>query len=1260
MPERLLAEQKWSPTQRAMFVGIILGCIALACIDLALALWVFSLLLLLNYSVIVLCKVLAALFGLNARFTIYIQEDTYQALTDDELPIYTILLPLYKESEVVEKLVAHIGQLDYPKEKLDVKVLLEENDDETLQAITAFGLPNWCELIIVPDLGPKTKPRACNVGLQQARGEFCVIFDAEDQPEPDQLKKVICAYKKLPEQVVCLQAKLNFFNAKEGLLPRCFALEYTTWFDLYLPGLHALRAPIPLGGTSNHFKTTALKELQGWDSYNVTEDCDLGIRIAEAGYSTRIIDSVTWEEAPRRIPDWVGQRSRWIKGYFQTFWVHTRQPIQRLKHLGLWGFFQMLITVGGQVACVILNPICWIVLLLWLYWQWPIIYVHSPYTLTLFAVSLALFQFNALFIGIHLIAAIRRRKYALIPYVILLPFYWILVSIGAWRGVLEFFWSPYKWVKTTHGMTGMQTAAIEVKQLATDQAETKQSAFVNPISQHGFLHKAGMTISILGLTALISMSSIMAPAYFGYTAKVEQARIALTGNYVENEQTPEQESWFAYRRVTVELALETKTDKDRFAEKDLRLLFFLKVRDGEWFHKSIDSFQVTNNIITVDVPLNEAWDSVISDFPWDNALLSRVRSFGVKAFHNSQAITGIKIHKITPQSGNVQEQAKLDIRDLTAPQNAQSYEVIEAKWTLNKSYANHFDTDLIYCDAVFTHESGTTTTLPAFYTQDYHQYLSSDGEQLIPKNKPYWCARFSPTQPGTYTWHITGKDHNGHTFRSEDKALHVQHRAHRGFLGQGENPRYFAFENGDYFYPLAINIRSPRDEINHDLFSFQMPAKETGTYVLFDFINKMKSGGINMGRVWMSPWYGGIEWNAAENGFHGLGVYNLQNAYRLDSVLKYAAKHDILIELALNHHGPFTQQYDSQWKDNPYNSSNGGPAKTPRDVLPNETSRSYFKKRLRYIAARYGAYPNLFAYTLWIEANVVDPRPPFLVDWHKEFGPFMNEVDAHRHLVSTEFNNRGYPPIWSQKDIEYTQVAAYNFGRGNIHELMNASRTLKPYKKPALVEEYMGLPAGGHEDVLAHEFHDGLWANFMLPLSGAPMPWWWNFIFEKDLHLHYNVFAKFIEGENLAQHTWDYKNNLPVQSSSDIKALGRFAKDRAFIWVYKDTASNIRFSGRYHHRRELARQAYRKHIPKTFSPIDQLTGKQDHGFMSITNAKIIIPATQLQTGRYRLETWDTWQSKEPELREISIDKLPYHLALPTLSKDIAIKLKAID
>jgi hypothetical protein len=230
-----------------------------------------------------------------------VTDEEIAALDDRDLPVYTILIPVYKEAKVLVELLDAVRNMDYPSTKMDIKVLMEADDEETIRTFRDWNAPSHFEGIVVPYALPKTKPKACNYGLIHARGEFVVIYDAEDKPAPDQLKRILVAFSKAPPEVVCIQAKLNYYNRNQNLLTRWFTVEYSMWFDLFLPGLDASNAPIPLGGTSNHFKRDALIEAGAWDPYNVTEDADLGIRIHKRGYKTAVVDSTTYEEANSHV-----------------------------------------------------------------------------------------------------------------------------------------------------------------------------------------------------------------------------------------------------------------------------------------------------------------------------------------------------------------------------------------------------------------------------------------------------------------------------------------------------------------------------------------------------------------------------------------------------------------------------------------------------------------------------------------------------------------------------------------------------------------------------------------------------------------------------------------------------------------------------------------------------------------------------------------------------------------------------------------------
>jgi len=373
------------------------------------------------------------------------------ALDETTLPVFTILVPLYRESAVVPRLTAALNRLDYPRTRLDVKLIVEEDDEETIEALREEELPPHFKLVVVPDASPKTKPKACNYGLIQAEGTYVVIYDAEDRPEPDQLKKVVVAYAKAEDRIVCIQCKLNYYNRGQNILTRWFTTEYSNWFDLLMPGLDAADAPIPLGGTSNHFVREKLIEIGAWDPFNVTEDADLGIRLHKAGYKTAIIDSTTFEEANSELYNWIRQRSRWVKGYIQTWLVQMRHPLGLWRKLGWRSFFSFQFIVAGTFFAFLLNPFYWLLTTLWVLTEAGWIRQLFP-GVVYYCAAFGLYIGNFTFTYINVAGAMRRGYYDLVKYALLSPLYWALMSIGAWKGLAQLVFRPHYWEKTEHGL----------------------------------------------------------------------------------------------------------------------------------------------------------------------------------------------------------------------------------------------------------------------------------------------------------------------------------------------------------------------------------------------------------------------------------------------------------------------------------------------------------------------------------------------------------------------------------------------------------------------------------------------------------------------------------------------------------------------------------------------------------------------------------------------------------------------------------------
>lgn len=390
--------------------------------------------------------------GGDRNIDVKVTDHQVKIMDEKDLPTYTILVPMYKEPEVIRYLAGSLRKLDYPLSKLDIKLILEDDDEETIEAAKNLGLEGIFEIIRVPDSLPKTKPKACNYALHFARGEIVTIYDAEDQPEPDQLKKVVAAFRAAPDNTVCIQARLNYFNANENWLTRMFTLEYSLWFDFYLPALEALKIPIPLGGTSNHFKMEVLREVNAWDPFNVTEDADLGVRITQLGYRVGVVNSTTYEEANSRYGNWIRQRSRWIKGYMQTYLVHMRRPVELYKSVGFVGFWGFQFFIGGSVLSTLLAPMLYAMYAFWLVTDTHVFDVVFP-PLVLYISLFNLLIGNGYLIYLSMLGAFKRQLYMLIPYGLTMPFYWLMMSVASYKALWQLIHNPFYWEKTLHGIS---------------------------------------------------------------------------------------------------------------------------------------------------------------------------------------------------------------------------------------------------------------------------------------------------------------------------------------------------------------------------------------------------------------------------------------------------------------------------------------------------------------------------------------------------------------------------------------------------------------------------------------------------------------------------------------------------------------------------------------------------------------------------------------------------------------------------------------
>jgi len=462
-------------------------------------------------------KFYISIHGLTGtKRVIHITDDDIRAIRDEDLPIYTLLVPLFHEQEMLPHILSNIAKMDYPRDKLDVKILMEEEDEETLGKARKLGLFGNIEEIIspmtleeyrkflvifhpviIPNAELKTKPRACNYGLKRARGEFVVIYDAEDLPDRNQLKKVTIAFRRLGPEYACVQCMLNFYNSRKNILTRWFSIEYSYYYDYYIQGLDKIDAPIPLGGTSNHFRLKTLRELGAWDPFNVTEDADLGMRIARKKYKTGVLNSHTYEEAVTSVPSWIKQRSRWVKGFVITWFVTMRHPVRVFQDIGLKNFLIFQTGFGGNFYLPLMNLFLWIVFLAGFFIP---TYFSKWFDFWPFA-AIAVFNLivgNLFFLSMMLLATWKEKQKDLLIYSLFSPIYWILMSIGAWKGFLQLVaGKAYKWEKTTHGTSIILDESLIQNQPENITQSVKWIEVKEPVVQNG---KTKMTVPQLGFS----------------------------------------------------------------------------------------------------------------------------------------------------------------------------------------------------------------------------------------------------------------------------------------------------------------------------------------------------------------------------------------------------------------------------------------------------------------------------------------------------------------------------------------------------------------------------------------------------------------------------------------------------------------------------------------------------------------------------------------------------------------------------------------
>lgn len=365
------------------------------------------------------------------------------------LPRISVMVPLFRERNIAEKLVERLARIDYPRELTDILLVVEASDCVTIEALALARLPSWMRVIEVPPGTVRTKPRAMNYALHFCRGQIVGVWDAEDRPEPDQLHKVARGFDAAAPDIACLQGALDYYNPRSNWLARCFTIEYASWFRVLLPGVARMGLVVPLGGTTVFFRRDVLERVGAWDAWNVTEDADLGLRLARLGWRTAILDTTTDEEANCRALPWIGQRSRWLKGYAMTWGTHMRDPVALWRDLGPRAFLGFQIQFLGTLTQFLMAPLLWSFWLISLGFNHPLRVGDGVWAVALFGLFIGS---EAVSLAVGLWAVRGKRHRHLRPWVASLPLYFPLGCLAGWKAFYEIAVKPFYWDKTAHGL----------------------------------------------------------------------------------------------------------------------------------------------------------------------------------------------------------------------------------------------------------------------------------------------------------------------------------------------------------------------------------------------------------------------------------------------------------------------------------------------------------------------------------------------------------------------------------------------------------------------------------------------------------------------------------------------------------------------------------------------------------------------------------------------------------------------------------------
>jgi len=687
------------------------------------------------------------------------------------------------------------------------------------------------------------------------------------------------------------------------------------------------------------------------------------------------------------------------------------------------------------------------------------------------------------------------------------------------------------------------------------------------------------------------------------------------------------------------------------APDSVKTLLFLKDKDGLWFQHFFEQSLRPGvwNEVSLDIsPSSPHLRPSAHHRLWDSVAAHGMNQIGVKFFCDDQFKGSLHLDAVTACP---LELPREPLRVLNLRENAPEvgrYERFELTFDINRHITNPFDPDQIKIDATFLDPKGKPIAIPAFYYQDHVRRIKNNREELVPVGPGTWKVRFAPVAEGPHAYYLTvqyaGERQKG---RPEPERLVTGRRSFvctpsksKGFIRVcKKDPNYFAFDNGEWFYPIGHNVHSPSDDtpraaaIQHALGATIMP--DHGTFNYDYLFKKMADHGENFAEVWMCSWWLGLEWVKDWRNYNGLTRYNLHSGWRLDYLLELAERHDLYINLVIDNHGKASTWCDPEWEDNPYNEVNGGFLESPEDFFRNPIAKEINRKLLRYIIARWGYNPRILGFELWSEIDLVGDSWNFHADpvtaapkvqWHREMTEYLQQIDPWAHPVTTHFSTnygRIQSSLVSLPGIHYLATDIYTIPL--IKFILGTAQCGNAFGKPIIVTEYGGAgPFGSPAAVLRAHLHAGLWATYMTHTCGSPMLWWFQFIESDNLYSHFQALAAYHKGEERRGEGLVTRvltaDSFP-KPHHDLGALSLQNQTKAYVWVYSQSAM--------------------ERMPQTLPRFKD----------------IALRLTGLNPGKYQVEVWDTYKGVVLARSEAESKGSGVVIPLPEFVGDCALKVK---